>query len=59
MFVVPVRLLDSGRIEVAVADPADVDVEVLERVLGRSVDIAVGERSAIQDAWRHSPSGTK
>jgi hypothetical protein len=52
MFVVPVRFLDSGRIEVAVGDPADVDIEVLERVLGRSVDIVVGERSAIQDAWR-------
>src|SRR5437764_9999538 len=35
MFVVPVRFVDSGRIEVAVADPADVDLEVLERVLGR------------------------
>jgi hypothetical protein len=59
MFVVPVRLLDSGRIEVAVADPADVDIEVLERVLGRSVDIVVGERSAIQDAWRYSHPGAK
>ena len=59
MFVVPVRFLDSGRIEVAVGDPADVDIEVLERVLGRSVDIVVGERSAIQDAWRYSPSSAK
>ena len=59
MFVVPVRFLDSGRMEVAVADPADVDVEVLERVLGRSVDLVVGERSAIQDAWRYSPSCAK
>jgi type IV pilus assembly protein PilB len=59
MFVVPVRFLDSGRMEVAVADPADVDIEVLERVLGRSVDLVVGERSAIQDAWRYSPSGAK
>jgi hypothetical protein len=59
MFVVPVRFLDSGRIEVAVGDPADVDIEVLERVLGRGVDIVVGERSAIQDAWRHSPSSAK
>src|SRR5512133_1495371 len=59
MFVVPVRFLDSGRIEVAVGDPADVDIEVLERVLGRSVDIVVGERSAIQDAWRYSPSCAK
>jgi hypothetical protein len=57
MFVVPVRFLESGRIEVAVGDPADVDVEVLERVLGRDVDLVVGERSAIQDAWRYSPSG--
>src|SRR5712691_9872302 len=52
MFVVPVRFLDSGRMEVAVADPADVDIEVLERVLGRGVDLVVGERSTIQDAWR-------
>jgi hypothetical protein len=59
MFVVPVRFLDSGRIEVAVGDPADVDIEVLERVLGRGVDIVVGERSAIQDAWRYSPSSAK
>jgi hypothetical protein len=59
MFVVPVRFLDSGRMEVAVADPADVDVEVLERVLGRGVDLVVGERSAIQDAWRYSPSGAR
>src|SRR6058998_2459432 len=59
MFVVPVRFLDSGRIEVAVGDPADVDIEVLERVLGRGVDLVVGERSTIQDAWRHSPSCSK
>jgi hypothetical protein len=59
MFVVPVRFLDSGRIEVAVADPADVDLEVLERVLGRGVDLVVGERSAIQDAWRFAPSCAK
>ncbi len=59
MFVVPVRFLDSGRIEVAVADPADVDLEVLERVLGRGVDLVVGERSAIQDAWRYAPSCAK
>ena len=57
MFVVPVRFVDSGRIEVAVADPADVDLELLERVLGRGVDLVVGERSAIQNAWRYSPPG--
>jgi type IV pilus assembly protein PilB len=59
MFVVPVRFLGSGRIEVAVGDPADVDIDLLERVLGRSVDLVVGERSAIQDAWRYSPSCAK
>jgi hypothetical protein len=59
MFVVPVRFLQSGRIEVAVGDPADVDIDLLERVLGRSVDLVVGERSAIQDAWRYSPSCAK
>src|SRR6266851_4120103 len=59
MFVVPVRFLDSGRIEVAVGDPADVDVEVLESVLGRGVDLVVGERSAIQEAWRYSRSCSK
>jgi type IV pilus assembly protein PilB len=59
MFVVPVRFLESGRVEVAVADPADVDIDLLERVLGRSVDVVVGERSAIQEAWRYSPSCSK
>jgi hypothetical protein len=57
MFVVPVRFLESGRIEVAAGDPADVDIEVLERVLGHGVDLVVGERSAIQEAWRFSPPG--
>ena len=57
MFTVPVRFLEADRLEVAVADPADVDVEVLERILGRRVDLVVGERSAIQDAWRYSPHG--
>ena len=56
MFAVPVRFTDDGRIEVAVADPADADQEGLERVLGRSVELVVGERSAIQDAWRYTPS---
>jgi hypothetical protein len=59
MFVVPVRFLDSGRIEVAAGDPADVDIEVLERILGRGIDLVVGERSTIQDAWRYSPSCSK
>ena len=57
IFAVPVRFMDSGYIEVAVADPADVDVEALERMLGRRVELVVGERSAIQEAWRYTPSG--
>src|SRR6266576_243248 len=59
MFAVPVRFTDSGAIEVAVGDPGEVDREVLERVLGRGVDLVVGERSAIQDAWRYTPSCAK
>jgi hypothetical protein len=39
---------------VAVADPAVVDVADLQQVLGRPVEIAVGERSVIQDAWRYA-----
>jgi MSHA biogenesis protein MshE len=53
MFAVPVRLLDSGAIEVAVGDPSDVDVHTLEQILGRGVEVVVGERSVIQDAWRY------
>src|SRR3954468_8053721 len=33
MFVVPVRFLESGRMEVAAGDPVDVDIEVLQRIL--------------------------
>jgi type IV pilus assembly protein PilB len=54
MFAVPVRFLDNGRLEVAVADPVDADGEALERMLGYGVELVVGERSAIQDAWRHA-----
>ncbi|MFL5969016.1 MAG: hypothetical protein ACJ74L_05430 [Gaiellaceae bacterium] len=54
MFAVPVRFVDSGAIEVAVADPADIDIAALQQMLGRRVEIVVGERSVIQDAWRHS-----
>lgn len=53
MFAVPVRFVDSGAIEVAVGDPGDVDVHALERILGRRVELVVGERSVIQDAWRY------
>lgn len=55
MFAVPVRFMDDGRLEVAVADPADVDQEALERILGSRIEIVVGERSAIQEAWRYAP----
>jgi MSHA biogenesis protein MshE len=58
MFAVPVRFLDSGGVEVAVADPADADGFALERILGRPVELVVGERSVIQDAWRYAPQGS-
>jgi MSHA biogenesis protein MshE len=54
MFAVPVRFLESGGVEVAVADPADAEVVDLEQILGRPVELAVGERSVIQDAWRYA-----
>jgi Type II secretion system (T2SS), protein E, N-terminal domain len=53
MFAVPVRFMDSGAIEVAVGDPGDADVGALEQILGRRVELVVGERSVIQDAWRY------
>jgi MSHA biogenesis protein MshE len=53
MFAVPVRFVESGAVEVAVADPADADVDALEQMLGRRVELVVGERSVIQDAWRY------
>jgi type IV pilus assembly protein PilB len=53
MFAVPVRFMDSGAVEVAVGDPADADVDALEQILGRRVELVVGERSVIQDAWRY------
>src|SRR4051812_50188099 len=53
MFAVPVRFVDSGAIEVAVGDPGDADVAGLEQILGRRVDLVVGERSVIQNAWRY------
>src|SRR5919197_831450 len=53
MFAVPVRFVDSGAIEVAVGDPADADVDSLEQILGRRVEVVVGERTVIQDAWRY------
>jgi hypothetical protein len=53
MFVVPVRFMESGVLEVAVGDPSDADADALEQVLGRRVELVVGERSVIQDAWRY------
>jgi len=53
MFAVPVRFTDSGAVEVAVGDPADADLEALEQILGRRVELVVGERSVIQDSWRY------
>jgi Type II secretion system (T2SS), protein E, N-terminal domain len=52
---VPVRLLGTGAVLVAVADPADADVEVLRILLGCDVVLAVGELSAIRHAWRYCP----
>jgi hypothetical protein len=54
MFAVPVRVMDSGTIQVAVADPTGVDPADLEQMLRRPVEIVVGERSVIQDAWRYA-----
>ena len=53
MFAVPVRVMETGVLEVAVGDPGDVDVDGLEQILGRRVELVVGERSVIQDAWRY------
>ena len=53
MFAVPVRWVGDNGILVAVADPTDVDVPALEQILKCQVTIAVGERTAIQNAWRH------
>ncbi len=49
---VPVRKLGSGATLVAVADPGDVDVEVLKIVLGTEVELAITELSAIKEAAR-------
>ena len=56
MFAVPVRWVGENGILVAVADPCDVDVAALEQILKHDVTIAVGERTAIQSAWRHLSS---
>src|SRR3954454_8906598 len=48
MFAVPVRFMDSGAVEVAIGDPADADIAALEQIVGRRVELVVGERSVIQ-----------
>jgi len=53
MFAVPVRFADSGVLDVAVGDPGDADIDALEQILRRRVELVVGERSVIQDAWRY------
>lgn len=52
LFAVPVRFVGTDGIQVAIADPTDIDVELLERVLKHRVELVVAERSAIQAAWR-------
>ena len=52
---VPVRVMSSGTVLVAVADPSAVDVEVLRIAIGRDVEVVVGDLSAIRNAWRHCP----
>ena len=53
MFAVPVRFVDPAGIEVAVGDPADADIDALGQILDRRIELVVGERSVIQDAWRY------
>jgi type II secretion system (T2SS) protein E len=52
---VPVRLMSSGAVLLAVADPTDVDQVVLRIAVGRHVELAVGDLSAIRGAWRFCP----
>jgi type IV pilus assembly protein PilB len=50
---VPVRVLSSDAVLVAVADPGAIDVDVLRIAVGREVELVVGDLSAIRNAWRH------
>src|SRR4051812_3299167 len=52
---VPVRTMSSGAVMVAVADPADLDAEILRIILHADVQLVVGELTAIRQAWRHCP----
>jgi hypothetical protein len=50
---VPVRVIASGAVLVAVSDPHDVDMPDLQQHVGGEVVLAVADRSAIHAAWRH------
>jgi Type II secretion system (T2SS), protein E, N-terminal domain len=52
---VPVRRLRSGAVLVAVADPTDVDLEVLRIAIGCEIELGVAELTEIRNAWRHCP----
>jgi hypothetical protein len=52
---VPVRVMSSGAVLLAVADPTDVDPVVLRIAVGREIELAVGDLSAIRNAWRFCP----
>src|SRR5947208_11646355 len=54
MFALPVRFMDSGAVEGAVGDRADADHGALDQILGRRVELVVGERSVIQDSWHYT-----
>ncbi len=53
LFAVPVRFVGNDGIQVAIADPTDVDAELLERVLKHRIELVVAERSQIQLAWNN------
>src|SRR5204863_274315 len=48
LFAVPVRFVGEDGIQVAIADPTDVDAALLEGVLRQRVELVIAERSAIQ-----------
>jgi Type II secretion system (T2SS), protein E, N-terminal domain len=52
---VPVRRVRSGAVLIAVADPTDVDLEVLRIAVGHEIELGVAELAEIRNAWRHCP----
>ena len=52
---VPVRITGSGAVLVAVADPADVDLETIGIALGRPIELGIADLSAIRNAWKYCP----